>query len=257
MKRVRVIPVLLLSQNGMVKTKAFAKPFYLGDPINAVKIFNEKMADELILLDIEATARGKPEFDWIEDIVSEAFMPVAYGGGLSSHDQCGQIFARGVEKVIINTAAVERPGLISEVAGRFGSQAVVVSIDAQRNVWKQWKAYVRGARKQTNFTPIELATICADLGAGEIMLTSVPREGSFEGYDLDLLRGVTKAVTVPVIAHGGAGKIADFLSAVVEGGASAVAAGSMFVFAAKGEGMLISYPAQEDLAAQFWARLGS
>jgi len=252
MKRVRVIPVLLLSQKGMVKTKAFSKPHYLGDPINAVKIFNEKMTDELVLLDIEATTKGKIEFNWIEDIVSEAFMPIAYGGGISSVEQCLEIFARGVEKVVINTAAVERPDLISEVAERCGSQAVVVSIDAQRNLWKQWKACIRGAHKQSKYSPAELAVACERLGAGEIMLTSVPREGSFSGYDVDLLQSVTSAVGIPVIAHGGAGKIADFVPAVIEGGASAVAAGSMFVFAARGEGMLINYPNQAELKTRFW-----
>jgi imidazole glycerol-phosphate synthase subunit HisF len=257
MKRIRVIPILLLFQSGMVKTKAFAKPRYLGDPINAMKIFNGKMTDELILLDIEATAKEKIEFDWIEDIVSEAFMPIAYGGGLNSLAQCAKLFARGVEKVVINTAAVERPALISEVAERFGAQSVVASIDARRNLWKQWKAYVRGGRKKTKFSPAELAQTCERLGAGEIFLTDVQREGAFGGYHLDLLKSVTSAVGVPVIANGGAGKIADFAPAVVEGGASAVAAGSMFVFAAKGQGMLISYPSQDDLKTQFWSRVAA
>jgi cyclase len=252
MKRVRVIPVLLLAQNGLVKTQAFATPHYLGDPINAVKIFSEKMADELILLDIEATAKGKIEFGWIEDIVSEAFMPIAYGGGISTVEHCARLLESGVEKVVINSAAVERPALIFEAAQRFGSQAIVVSIDAKPNMWKQWKAYVRGGRKQSRFTPIDLAVECERVGAGEIMLTSVPREGTFEGFDVELLKSVTNAVEIPVIAHGGAGRIADFVPAVVEGGANAVAAGSMFVFAAKGEGMLISYPSQNELKTQFW-----
>jgi imidazole glycerol-phosphate synthase subunit HisF len=236
----------------MVKGKAFARHRYLGDPINAVKIFNEKMADELILLDIDATARGRIAFDWIEDVVSEAFMPIAYGGGLTTMEQCAELFSRGVEKVIFNTAAVERPEIIAEVAGRYGSQAVVVSIDAKRNLLGRWKAYVRGGRKQTRFQPAELARACEQLGCGEIFLSSIEREGAFGGYDLDLIRSVSGAVGVPVIAHGGAGKVADFAPAVTQGGASAVAAGSMFVFAGKDQGMLISYPGQAELAAQFW-----
>ena len=252
MRRIRTIPVLLLSQNGMVKTKSFSKPRYLGDPINAVKIFNEKMVDELILLDIEATTKNKIEFDWIEDIVSEAFMPVAYGGGISALDDCARLLANGIEKVVINTAAVEQPNLISQAAQRFGSQAVVVSIDAKRNMWKQWKAYIRGGRKQSRFSPVNLAVACERLGAGEIMLTSMEREGAFDGFDVELLKSVTDTVGIPVIAHGGAGKIADFVPAVTAGGASAIAAGSMFVFAAKGEGMLISYPSQNELKTQFW-----
>src|SRR5262245_52897526 len=223
MKRIRTIPVLLLSKNGMVKTRSFSKPRYLGDPINAVKIFNEKMVDELILPDIDATAQNKIEFDWIQDAVSEAFMPIAYGGGLSSVDQCARILASGVEKVIINTAAVERPALIQEIAKQFGSQAIVVSIDARRNRWQQWKAYIRGASKQTKYSPAALAQICEQLGAGEIFLTSVAREGSFDGYDIDLIRSVTSVVGIPVIANGGAGKIEHFALAISEGGANAVA----------------------------------
>lgn len=256
MKRTRAIPVLLLSQSGMVKGKAFARPRYLGDPINAVKIFNEKRADELILLDIDATARGNVQFDWIEDIVSEAFMPIAYGGGLTSMAQCEELFSRGVEKVVINSAAIERPALISEVAARYGSQAVVVSIDARRNMFGRWKAYARGGRKASRFSPLELALACEELGCGELFLTSIDREGSFSGYDLDLLRSVTGAVGIPVVAHGGAGVISHFAEAVNEGGASAVAAGSMFVFAGKDQGMLINYPGQAELALQFWGLTG-
>lgn len=241
----------------MVKTRAFAKPKYLGDPINAVKIFNEKMADELVLLDIGATAKRRVDFDWVEDIVSEAFMPVAYGGGLTSLDQCAQLFERGVEKVVINTAVVERPELLSEIASRFGAQAVVASIDAKRNLWGRWRAYIRGARRETRFSPVALAKACADLGAGEILLTSVEREGTFGGYDLELTRSVAEAVDVPVIANGGAGQVDHFVEAARAGGASAVAAGSMFVFAAKDEGMLISYPAQGELETQFWGRLAA
>ena len=253
----RVIPVLLLADGGMVKTKAFAKPRYLGDPINAVKIFNEKMADELVLLDIKATARGTIDFDWIEDIVSEAFMPIAYGGGLQTLEQCAKLFERGVEKVVINTAAVERAELISEVARRFGTQAVMVSIDARRNLLKQWRAHVHAGRRAVKLSPAELAVACEKLGAGEIFLTSVEREGAFGGYDLDLIRSVTSAARVPVIAHGGAGEVAHFVQAVREGRASAVAAGSMFVFAAEGQGVLISYPSQDQLELQFWERLAA
>jgi imidazole glycerol-phosphate synthase subunit HisF len=253
-RHVRVIPVLLLAQNGIVKTVRFARPRYLGDPINAVKIFNEKKADELILLDIEATSKGRIAFDWVEDIISEAFMPIAYGGGITSVDQCAELFTRGVEKVVLNSAAYERPQLISDIAERFGSQSVVVSIDARRNIWKSSKAYIHGGRKATKFDPAELAVKCEAMGAGEIMLTSVAREGTFAGYDIDLLHSVSSAVRVPVVAHGGAGSVADFEEAVVRGGCSAVAAGSMFVFSARGEGVLITYPSESELE-QFWSRL--
>jgi len=255
MRRIRVIPVLLLAELGIVKTKRFARPCYLGDPINAVKIFNEKRVDELILLDIEATSKGRVDFAWIEDIVSEAFMPIAYGGGINSVTQCAELFKRGVEKIVINTAACERPQLIAEAAERFGSQSVVVSIDARRNFWKQWKAYIKGGQKETKFSPAELARKCKDLGAGEIFLTSIEREGTFEGYDTEFIRAVSDAVGIPVVANGGAASVADFVRAVGQGGASAVAAGSMFVFAAKGEGVLISYPSESELQEQFWNRV--
>jgi cyclase len=254
MARIRVIPVLLLAQNGMVKTMRFTCPRYLGDPINAVKILNEKMVDELILLDIEATARARVNFNWVEEIVGEAFMPVAYGGGLNSIEQCAELFKRGVEKVVINTAACESPDLISMVASHFGSQSVVVSIDARSNIWRKTKVYTNGGRKETKFSPTQWARKSEQLGAGEIFLTSIEREGTFGGYDIELLRSVCDAVQVPVIAHGGAGSIRDFEQAIASGGCSAVAAGSMFVFATKGEGMLISYPSESELQEHLWTR---
>lgn len=255
MRRVRVIPVLLLAQSGIVKTERFARSRYLGDPINAVKIFNEKMADELILLDIDATAKGRVDFDRLEDIVSEAFMPIAYGGGVTSIGQCVELFKRGVEKVVINTAACEQPRLVTEAAQRFGSQSVVISVDTRHNLWKQRKVYLRGGKKETKFSPVEWATKSEELGAGEIFLTSMEREGTFEGYDIELLHSVCSAVDVPVIANGGAASISDFEQAVVRGGCSAVAASSMFVFAAKGQGVLISYPSESELQEHFWSRL--
>lgn len=255
MRRVRVIPVLLLAQSGIVKTERFARARYLGDPINAVRIFNEKMADELILLDIDATSKGEVDLDRLEDIVSEAFMPIAYGGGVNSIGQCVELFKRGVEKVVINTAAYERPQLIAEVAERFGSQSVVVSIDVRQNLWKRSKVYINRGRKETRFSPVEFATKSEELGAGEIFLTSIEREGTFEGYDVDLLHSVCNAVGIPVIGNGGAASFKDFERAVSLGGCSAVAAGSMFVFAAKGEGVLINYPSQPELQRHFWSHL--
>lgn len=255
MKRIRVIPVLLLSRNGMVKTVCFRKPRYIGDPINAVKILNDKLVDELLVLDIEAGARHAVDFDRIEDIVGEAFMPVAYGGGVGTSEQCGELLRRGVEKVVLNTSAFLNPGLIEEAANRFGSQSIVVSIDARKNVFGQYRAYVQGAKKDTGITPCELAKQSVSRGAGEIILTSVEREGTFQGYDIPLLRSVTEAVDVPVIAHGGAKSITDFCEAVLQGGCSGVAAGSMFVFARQGEGVLINYPAETDLQRDFWRRI--
>lgn len=255
MTRIRVIPVLLLSAEGMVKTRRFAQPRYLGDPINAVRIFNDKMADELVILDIEATARGSIDVDRVEDIVSEGFMPIAYGGGIRTVSQCAELFRRGIEKVVINSAACEEPRLIADAAERFGSQSVVVSIDVGRNLWGRAKAHTHGSRKATRFDPVELATTVESLGAGELMLTSIQRDGTFDGYDIDLIRSVSAAVRIPVIANGGARSIDDFHNAVRFGGASAVAAGSMFVFAAKGEGVLITYPSEAELQRGLWSRI--
>ena len=255
MKRIRVIPVLLLADHGIVKTERFKRPRYLGDPINAVKIFNDKRADELVLLDIEATQKGRIEYDWVSDVVSEAFMPIAYGGGVSSMAQAAELFRRGVEKIVINTAISENPGLIGEIAARFGSQAVVASIDVKRNFWGKNQVYSRGGRKEVALDPVSLARRYAEAGVGEIILTAIDREGTFGGYDTQLLESVAGAVSVPVVANGGAASVADFRAAVSVGKSSAVAAGSMFVFARKGEGVLISYPSENELQEQFWARV--
>lgn len=239
----------------MVKTVKFSQPRYLGDPINAVKIFNDKRADELVLLDIEATAEGRIAFDWISDIVSEAFMPIAYGGGIASVDQAAKLFERGVEKVVVNTAAAESPGLIGEIAARYGAQAVVAAIDVKKNFWKKSKAYTRSGRKDLGIDAVTLARRYQDAGAGEIILTAIERDGTFDGYDLALLESVADAVDIPVVANGGAASITDFGRAVNEGKCSAVAASSMFVYAKKGDGVLISYPSERELQEQFWARV--
>lgn len=254
-KRVRVIPVVLLADQGMVKTRKFARPIYLGDPVNAVKIFNEKCVDEIVILDIQATAKGRIEFDWIEDIVSEAFMPVAYGGGISSVENCAELFKRGIEKVIINSAVGQRPELLRQVADRYGSQSLVASIDVKSNLWKRPKAYIRNGKKILPGEPVDLAKKYEALGAGELLVTSIPREGCYSGYDIDLLRSITSSVDIPVIANGGAGSLFDFCEAVTKGKCSAVAAGSLFVFAAKDEGALINYPTEQELYEQLWKKI--
>jgi cyclase len=255
MRRVRVIPVLLLAQGGLVKTTKFKEPRYLGDPINTVKIFNEKRVDELILLDIEATARGRISYEALSDVVSEAFMPIAYGGGIVSLEQAAELFRLGVEKVVINTAAADNPNLITCLASRYGNQAVVVSVDVKRNFWNGQRVYTCNGRKGVGLDPVQVARRYQDHGAGEIIVTSIDREGTFGGYDLDLLKAVAEAVDIPVIANGGAASIGDFVGAVTLGKCSAVAASSMFVFANRGEGVLINYPSEQELEEHFWDRL--
>jgi len=251
MLNIRVIPCLLLRNGGLVKTVGFDSPRYVGDPINAVRIFNDKEVDELVFLDIEATPGGQgPNYELLADIASEAFMPFAYGGGVTSLEQARRLFSLGVEKVVINTAAVRAPQLIGEIAAAAGSSSVVASIDARRNWRGQYSVWVGGARQDTRRDPVAWAQDLEREGAGEILLTSVNRDGTQSGYDLELIRRVSEAVGIPVVAAGGAGSLAHFREAV-DNGASAVAAGSMFVFQGKHKAVLITYPPRRDLEAVF------
>jgi cyclase len=250
--RARVIPLLLLKGARLVKTVKFANPKYVGDPRNAVKIFNDKEVDELALLDITATQeRRSPDFELIQEIVSEAFMPVAYGGGIRSVDDARTVIALGVEKVIVNTAAVEKPGVISQLANRLGSQSVVVSIDARRGTRGRYEVVTRSASNRTNLNPVQFAAQATKSGAGELLLQSVDQDGTMAGYDLDLIRAVTSVVGVPVIAAGGAGSLEDLEAAVRIGGASAAAAGSLFVFRGRHRSVMISYPDSNRLEELF------
>ncbi len=249
MKRFRVIPILLISDDGLVKGKKFSNHRYVGDPINAVRIFNEKEVDELSLLDISATRLGKePNYRLIESIASEAFMPVSYGGGLKTLDQVGRVLSGGIEKVVINTAAWKSPALVAETAQRYGSSSTVVSIDVNKT-WRGQKVFVSGGSVNTGKSPLEYALEMEKLGAGEIVLTSIYQEGLRSGYDLEQIRQVSSALKIPVIANGGAGNLEDFKKAI-EIGASAVAAGSFFVFHGKHEAVLISYPDLESVFFQ-------
>ncbi len=248
----RVIPCLLLSGRGLVKTVRFRDPKYVGDPRNAVKIFNEKEVDELVILDILATPEGRrPQFELIREIVSEAFMPVAYGGGIRSVEDARAMLQLGVEKVIVNAAAVETPALVGAAAREFGSQSVVVCIDAKKSLFGRHEVHTHGGRRNAKLAPAAFAREMEDQGAGELVVHSIDRDGTMAGYDLELVRAVASAVRIPVIACGGAGRLDDLRAAVQEGGASAVAAGSLFVFHGKHRAVLISYPTQDALSALF------
>ncbi|MCX6854125.1 MAG: AglZ/HisF2 family acetamidino modification protein [Verrucomicrobia bacterium] len=255
MRRIRVIPVLLLDEGALVKTVQFRKPRYIGDPINAVRIFNRKQVDELIVLDISAERRGSISFDYIEDIVSEAFMPVAYGGGIQSLEDARKLLQLGVEKLVLNTAAIRRPHLIRELTQQFGSQSVVVSIDVKTSLFGASRTWIRGGRENTGKTPLQVAQESVSMGAGEIFLTAIHKEGTFHGFDLPLLTSVASKMDVPVIAHGGARDLKDFRLAVKQSGCSAVAAGSLFVYAKRAEGVLINYPSEDELMSEFWSHL--
>jgi len=244
----RVIPCLLVAGGGLYKTERFERPQYVGDPINAVRVFNDKEVDELILLDIEASPKQTGlDLELIEDVVSEAFMPICYGGGVTSIADFDAIFKTGVEKVAVNSAALANPNLISEAAARFGSQSVVVGIDATTHK-KKWFTRDPSSGKRTDREVIAWARECERLGAGELVITSVDREGTRGGYDLDLVGAVASAATVPVLANGGAGSVEDFRAAFQVGAAGAVA-GTMFVFNGPRKAVLISYPSVADRIA--------
>ncbi|MCP4378056.1 MAG: glycosyl amidation-associated protein WbuZ [bacterium] len=248
MLKTRVMPCLLLRGSGLVKTIRFKDPKYIGDPINTVRIYNEKEVDELIFLDITATPERKaPPLQIISDIASECFMPFTYGGGIRDLDDARKIFSLGVEKIAINTHAVECPEFINQAANIFGNQSIVVAIDVKKTLLGKYRVCTNSAREVTRIDPVEHARHMVDMGAGEILLTSVDRDGTFQGYDLALIERVSAAVTIPVIACGGAGKIEDFSHATRQAGASAVAAGSMVVYQGPHHAVLVNFPSRQDL----------
>lgn len=248
MRRTRVVPVLLLRGRSLCKTRCFADPVYVGDPLNAVKIFNDKGVDELVVLDIGATRESRgPDLGFLREFAEECFVPLCYGGGVSSVDQAEAVLKVGVEKVAINSAALRAPDLVAQAAAVCGSQSVVAAIDVKRGLLGR----ARVARTSPTVEPLDLdpaawARELAARGAGEILLNSVDRDGTGKGYDVAVLRSVTEAVGVPVVACGGAGSLDDF-SAAVAAGAAAVAAGQMFVFHGRHRAVLINYPRLEDL----------
>ncbi len=243
MMRSRVIPCLLLRGHGLVKTRKFKDPVYVGDPVNAVRIFSEKEVDELVILDIDASVEGRePNYELIAEIAGECFMPVAYGGGITSLEQARRLIRCGIEKVVINSASVVSTGFIRSIADVFGSQAVVGSIDVRKTLLGDYRVSVKSGQVDTRLKPEEHASTLVEAGVGEIFLNSIDRDGLMGGYDLALLKKVTSRVNVPVVACGGAGTTDHLREGLLSGGASAVAAGSMFVFHGKHRAVLINYP---------------
>ncbi|MCG7856218.1 AglZ/HisF2 family acetamidino modification protein [Flavihumibacter sediminis] len=255
MRRIRVIPVLLLHDGGLVKSIKFKDYKYVGDPINAVKIFNEKGVDEIVILDINASREQRgPDFAKLSQIASEAFVPLAYGGGIKNIDEVEKLFYLGVEKVIFNYMAFTNPSLITSVAKMVGSQSVVASIDIKSTIFGKNKVVILNGTESKHIDPVEYARRLVNAGAGEIFLNIVNRDGTYKGYDLEIIRSVSNAIEVPVIACGGASSIEDFRLAV-ENGASAVAAGSFFVFQRPHNAVLISYPSQQELKEKLFSRI--
>jgi cyclase len=248
MFRPRVIPVLLLRNGGLVKTERFGKQRYIGDPINAVRIFNDLRADELAFLDILATREGRLiSLDFVRDVGEEANMPFAVGGGIRSLQDIRNILSAGAEKVVINSSAAENPDFIAQAADAFGSSTITVCIDVKQKRFGAPQTWSAGGTRATGYAPEEFARLAEEKGAGEIIVQSIQRDGTMEGYDLDLISRVSQAVTIPVVALGGAGGLEDLQRAYRETHASALAAGSMFVYHGPRRGVLINYPDRAEL----------
>ena len=255
MRRIRVIPVLLIKDGGLVKSVQFKNHKYVGDPINAVRIFNDKEVDEICILDISASAQNKkPNLQTIHELTGEAFMPLAYGGGITSMDEIQKILYTGAEKVVINKAASISSNLISMASKQFGAQSIVVSIDIKKNWLGKYKVFTINGTENTGYDPVEYAIRAEDAGAGELLVNDISLDGTYKGYNIEMITQIAKAVDIPIIACGGAGSIVDFASAV-SAGASAVAAGSMFVFQRPHQAVLISYPNQKDLTQQLFSKI--
>jgi cyclase len=237
----RVIVALTTLDGRLVRTRRFKRPSYVGDPINAVKIFNDKGVDELVLLEIGRKEIDQTRIAAIARIAGEAFMPISYGGGIREIGQIRTVIRSGFEKVVMNTALHETPQLAQEAALEFGAQAVVASMEVARGLFGRQRVYTNCGRRRTAWCPVDWAQRCEELGCGEILLTSIDCDGSMDGYDLDLIESVSAAVSVPVVALGGAGSI-EHLQSAISAGASAVAAGSMFVYFGSRRAVLINYP---------------
>lgn len=248
MFRPRVIPVLLLSGGALVKTTRFAKPRYIGDPVNAVRIFNDLRADEVVFLDILATReRRTVSEDFVRTVGEEANMPFAVGGGIRTLESIRTLSAAGAEKVVLGTEAAENPGFVTRASEAFGSSTVVVCMDVKRTLLGKPRAWCRNGRRNTGLAPEDFARLMEDRGAGELIVQSVERDGTMSGYDTDTLARVSERVTIPVVALGGAGSLEHLGQAYRETGVTALGAGSLFVFHGAQRGVLINYPDRSEL----------
>ena len=255
MLRPRIIPCLLVHERGLVKTVGFSSPKYVGDPINVVKIFNEKAVDELAVYDIDATVRGHgPDFKMIENLAYESRMPLCYGGGVKTSEQIERIVALGVEKVALSSGALEHPQVIEAAGASVGSQSVVVVLDFKKNKKGRYEVYTHNGTRATGREPVELAAEMERLGAGEIVLNSIERDGRMNGYELELIAQVRQRVSVPLTVLGGAGSLKDMEQVIARFGPIGVAAGSLFVFKGVYRAVLINYPDRATKSATVRAR---
>jgi len=248
MFRPRIIPVLLLKDKGLVKSIKFKHHRYIGDPINAVKIFNDLKADELAFLDISASREGRSiSLDFVRKVGEEANMPFAVGGGISNIKQIQEIIGAGAEKIIVNSSAVNNPIFINEACNTFGSSTISVCIDIKKSFWGKELVWTLGGSKASKYNPIEFAKHMEDQGVGEIIIQSIERDGMMSGYDIDLIKSISKEVSIPIVALGGAGNIEHMRQAFKEAFAYGLAAGSMFVYHGARKGILINYPDKKEL----------
>ena len=248
MLQARVIPCLQIIDGGLYKTTQFKNPKYIGDPINAVKIFNEKEVDELMVLDITATKSNKePNYELLKQLASECFMPLAYGGGITNFKQASQLFELGIEKIAINTSAINNSNLISEIVQVYGNQSIIVSIDIKKNFFGKPCIYTNNGTKNTGLDLFVYLEKLESLGVGELLITDIDREGKWIGYNIDLLKSITDKVKMPVIINGGCGNIDHISDAINIGKANGAAVGSMAVYQKQGMGVLISFPKYSDL----------
>jgi cyclase len=246
MLRPRIIPCLLIHEKGLVKTVQFKDPKYVGDPINAVRIFNEKQSDELMVLDIDATVNGaEPDYVLIEKLASECRMPLCYGGGIKTVEQAQKIFSLGVEKVALSSSAIEAPDLITKIAERVGTQSVVVVLDVKKKLFGGYEIYTRNGKKSTGKNPVEMAELFQKKGAGEIVINAIDQDGMMKGYDLELAGKVRKKISIPLTILGGAGHLDDIGKLITAFGIIGASAGSLFVFRGVYKAVLISYPEPE------------
>lgn len=248
MLRTRVIPCLQLIDDNLVKTVKFDNHGYIGDPINTVRIFNELEVDELCFLDIRASVQGRePNIEILQQIANECFMPLSYGGGVKDFETAQKILSIGFEKIVLNTAAYRTPALVTQISQHFGAQAVIGSIDVKKNMWGKYQVYINDGKEKIKKDAIEWAKELEQLGAGELLVTSMDKDGSWSGYDQDIIAKINDVVNIPVIANGGAGSVADIESVVKKCGVSAVALGSMVVYQKKGMGVLVNFPDKKQL----------
>jgi cyclase len=246
MFRPRVIPVLLLKNLGLVKSVGFKNYTYIGDPMNAVRIYNEMKADELVFLDIEATKQNRLiSLDFVREVGEEANMPFAVGGGIKTIDDIRLVTSAGSEKVVINSAAADI-NFIENAAKEFGSSTIVVCIDVKKKLFGGLKTWTNNGQKSLSYSPVEFAKLMEESGAGELIVQSIDRDGKMEGYDVDLIRSISESVSIPVVALGGAGKLEHLKDVAQKGFANGLAAGSMFVYQGSNKGVLINYLSEKE-----------